>query len=72
MANLSLHKTLCMCSYVDFILPKFLLVSFTPKLCAFENWQMKPNIWGVIIDSKLNFNKQIDSVCKKANSTLAF
>ena len=27
---------------------------------------------GVIIDSKLNFNKQIDSVCKKANSTLAF
>ena len=27
---------------------------------------------GVTIDSKLNFNKQIDSVCKKANSTLAF
>jgi len=27
---------------------------------------------GVIIDSKLNFNKQVDSVCKKANSTLAF
>ena len=27
---------------------------------------------GVIIDSKLNFNKQIDTVCKKANSTLAF
>ena len=27
---------------------------------------------GVIIDSKLNFNKQTDSVCKKANTTLAF
>jgi len=27
---------------------------------------------GVIIDSKLNFNKQIDTLCKKANSTLAF
>ena len=27
---------------------------------------------GVIVNSKLNFNKQIDSVCKKANSTLAF
>ena len=29
---------------------------------------------GVIINSKLNFNKQIDnhSVCKKTNSTLAF
>ena len=27
---------------------------------------------GVTIDFKLNFNKQIDSVCKKANSTLAF
>ena len=25
-----------------------------------------------VIDCKLNFNKQIDSVCKKANSTLAF
>ena len=27
---------------------------------------------GAIIDSKLTFNKQVDSVCKKANSTLAF
>ena len=24
---------------------------------------------GVIIDSKLNFNKQVDSISKKANST---
>ena len=27
---------------------------------------------GIVIDSKLNFNKHIDSVCKKANSALAF
>ena len=45
---------------------------------------MKLNIWElfiylfyflfffIAIDSKLNFNKHIDSVCKKANSALAF
>ena len=27
---------------------------------------------GVIIDSKLSFNKHADMICKKANSTLAF
>ena len=27
---------------------------------------------GIVINSKLNFNKHIDSVCKKANSALAF
>ena len=27
---------------------------------------------GVIIDSKLSFNKHVDVICKKANSTLAF
>jgi len=27
---------------------------------------------GVIIDSKPNFSKQIDVLCKKVNSTLAF
>ena len=27
---------------------------------------------GVIIDSKLSFNKHVDMICKKANSTLAF
>jgi len=28
--------------------------------------------FGVIIDSKLLFNKHVDMICKKANSTLAF
>jgi len=32
----------------------------------------KAKYLGVIIDSKLNFNKQIDALCKKANSALDF
>jgi len=27
---------------------------------------------GIIIDSKLNFNRHIDLVCKRANNTLSF
>jgi len=33
---------------------------------------VKTKYLGIIIDSKLSFNKHVDMICKKANSTLAF
>ena len=53
--------------------------------CTESNTEIKPNLqklhflneWsykylGLLLDSKLTFNKHINCICKKANSTLAF